>query len=106
MQTRDRRRNPRCVMLDSIPKSERTNMAESRSSIVTGASGGIGRAIAKRLASDGYAVAVHYAGNGERGKSPAAEIKAAGGKAIPVEADVAKPEDVQRLFQATVSAFG
>jgi 3-oxoacyl-[acyl-carrier protein] reductase len=81
-------------------------MAESKSSIVTGASGGIGRAIAKRLALDGYAVAVHYAGNAARADSAVAEIKAAGGKAITIEADVTKPEDVRRLFQASVAAFG
>jgi 3-oxoacyl-[acyl-carrier protein] reductase len=77
-----------------------------KSSIVTGASGGIGRAIATRLARDGYAVAVHYAGNANKAESVAAEIKAAGGKAITVKADVARAEEVEQLFQATVSAFG
>jgi 3-oxoacyl-[acyl-carrier protein] reductase len=79
---------------------------ELKSSIVTGASGGIGRAIALRLARDGYAVAVHYAGNRDKAESVAAEIRASGGKAITVNADVANADDVQQLFQATISAFG
>jgi 3-oxoacyl-[acyl-carrier protein] reductase len=79
---------------------------ELKSSIVTGASGGIGRAIATRLARDGYAVAVHYAGNADKAESVAAEIKAAGGRAITVKADVAKAEEVVQLFQSTISAFG
>jgi 3-oxoacyl-[acyl-carrier protein] reductase len=79
---------------------------ELKSSIVTGASGGIGRAIATRLALDGYAVAVHYAGNADKAESVAAEIKAAGGRAFTVKADVAKAEEVVQLFQSTISAFG
>jgi 3-oxoacyl-[acyl-carrier protein] reductase len=77
-----------------------------KSSIVTGASGGIGRAIAVRLAHDGYAVAVHYAGHSDNADSVAAEIKAAGGKAITVKADVGNADDVQQLFQTAMSAFG
>ena len=77
-----------------------------KSSIVTGASGGIGRAIAMKLARDGYAIAVHYAGNAETAESVATEIRGAGGKAITVKADVASAEEVQQLFHATISAFG
>jgi 3-oxoacyl-[acyl-carrier protein] reductase len=77
-----------------------------KSSIVTGASGGIGRAIAARLARDGYAVAVHYAGNGDKAESLAAEIQSSGGKAIAVKADVANADEVQQLFQTTISEFG
>ena len=78
----------------------------TRSAIITGASGGIGRVVAKRLASDGFAVAVHYAGNPAKAEAVVAEIKGAGGKAIAVQADVMKPGDVQTLFKQTLEAFG
>ncbi len=78
----------------------------TKSAIVTGASGGIGRVVAKRLASDGFAVVVHYAGNPAKAETVVTEIKGAGGKAIAVQADVAKPGDVQTLFKQTLEAFG
>jgi 3-oxoacyl-[acyl-carrier protein] reductase len=78
----------------------------TKSAIVTGASGGIGRVVAKRLASDGFAVAVHYAGNPAKAEAVVTEIKGAGGKAIAVQADVAKPPDVQTLFKQMLEAFG
>src|SRR6476659_2070034 len=78
----------------------------TKSATVTGASGGIGRVVAKRLASDGFAVAVHYAGNPAKAEAVVAEIKGAGGKAIAVQADVAKPGDVQTLLKQTLEAFG
>ena len=77
----------------------------TKSAIVTGASGGIGRVVAKRLASDGFAVAVHYAGNPAKAETVVTEIKGAGGKAIAVQADVAKPADVETLFKQTLDAF-
>jgi 3-oxoacyl-[acyl-carrier protein] reductase len=78
----------------------------TKSAIVTGASGGIGRVVAKRLSSDGFAVAVHYAGNPAKAEAVVTEIRGAGGKAIAVQADVAKPKDVQTLFKQTLEAFG
>jgi 3-oxoacyl-[acyl-carrier protein] reductase len=72
--------------------------------IVTGASKGIGAAIAKRLAAVGASVVVNYASSREGADSVVAEI--AGGKAIAVKADVSKAADVQRLFDATKKAFG
>jgi 3-oxoacyl-[acyl-carrier protein] reductase len=78
----------------------------TKSAIVTGASGGIGRVVTKRLASDGFAVAVHYAGNPAKAETVVTEIKGAGGKAIAVQADVAKPADVETLFKQTLDAFG
>ena len=77
-----------------------------RSAIVTGGSGGIGRAVAKRLAEDGFAVAVHYAGDAAKAQGIVDEIKAAGGTAIAVRADVANAADVERLFKAALAAFG
>src|SRR5262245_2370585 len=66
--------------------------------IVTGASGGIGRAVAIRLARDGFAVVAHYSGNAEKAEEVVAEIKAGGGRAIAARANVAVVADVERLF--------
>ena len=78
----------------------------AKSAIVTGASGGIGRAVAKRLADDGFAVVVSYAGNAARADDVVAEIIAAGGRALAVKADVASASDVARLFKQAGDAFG
>ena len=78
----------------------------AKSAIVTGASGGIGRAVAKRLADDGFAVVVNYAGNAARADEVVAEITAAGGRALAVQADVASAPDVARLFKQAGDAFG
>ena len=80
--------------------------APKKTAIVTGASGGIGRAVALRLARDGFAVVVHYSGNAAKAEAAVADIKAAGGRAIAVKADVADPADIERLFKATLDAFG
>jgi 3-oxoacyl-[acyl-carrier protein] reductase len=77
-----------------------------RVAIVTGASKGIGAQIAKELAAAGAAVVVNYAGSREGAETVVSEIKAAGGKAVAVQADVAKLEDAQRLVAQTVKAFG
>jgi 3-oxoacyl-[acyl-carrier protein] reductase len=78
----------------------------ARSAIVTGASGGIGRAVAKRLASDGFAVAVNYAGNPAKAQEVVAEIKAAGGQGLAIQADIANVEGVQNLFKQTQDTYG
>src|SRR5437667_11616416 len=78
----------------------------TKSAIVTGASGGIGRVVAKRLASDGFAITVHYAGNPAKAETVVAEINNAGGKAIGVQADMAKPGEIETLFKQTLEAFG
>jgi 3-oxoacyl-[acyl-carrier protein] reductase len=82
-----------------------TDNNQGKTAIVTGASGGIGRAIAIRLARDGFAVVVNYAGNAARAEEVVAEITAAGGQAIAVQADVAKVSDVERLFNAALENF-
>jgi 3-oxoacyl-[acyl-carrier protein] reductase len=74
--------------------------------IVTGASKGIGAAIAKRLAAAGASVVVNYASSRQGADRVVAEIAGKAGKAIAVKADVSKAADVQRLFDATKKAFG
>src|SRR5260221_12966088 len=80
--------------------------AAAKSAIVTGASGGIGRAVATRLAKDGFSIAVHYAGSAGKAQEVVAAIEAGGGRAIAVRADVADAKDVERLFKETLNAFG
>lgn len=74
--------------------------------IVTGASKGIGAAIAKALGASGAAVAVNYASSKEGADRVVAEITSKGGKAIAVQGDVSKAADVQRLFEETKRTFG
>jgi 3-oxoacyl-[acyl-carrier protein] reductase len=78
----------------------------SKTVIVTGASRGIGKAVAKRLARDGFAVVVNYASKEKEADATTAEIKADGGQAIAVKADVGNADDVEQLFDETVKAFG
>ena len=77
-----------------------------KTAVVTGASKGIGAAIAKALAAEGAAVAVNYASSRDGADKVVAEITAAGGKAIAVQGSVAQAADVTRLFDETAKAFG
>jgi 3-oxoacyl-[acyl-carrier protein] reductase len=79
---------------------------QQKAAIVTGASRGIGREVALRLARDGFAVAVNYAGNTAAAEDVVAAIAKAGGRAIAVRADVADPDAVERLFKETLASFG
>jgi 3-oxoacyl-[acyl-carrier protein] reductase len=74
--------------------------------IVTGASKGIGAAIAKHLAAEGASVAVNYSSSKEGADRVVAEITKAGGKAVAVQGDVAKQAGIDRLFAETKKAFG
>ena len=79
---------------------------EGRTAMVTGASKGIGAAIAKELATSGAKVVVNYASSGEAAEAVVALIKEAGGEAIAVKANVAVEDDVKRLFAESMTAFG
>jgi 3-oxoacyl-[acyl-carrier protein] reductase len=74
--------------------------------IVTGASRGIGAAIAERLARDGHTVAINYAGRRQDADGVVERIIANGGDAIALQADIADPVAVQRLFDAVEARFG
>lgn len=77
-----------------------------RIAIVTGGSGGIGRAVAHRLAADGMHVAVHYAGNKAAADETVSAITAAGGRAIAVAGDVADDVAMAAAFDAVEAEFG
>jgi 3-oxoacyl-[acyl-carrier protein] reductase len=74
--------------------------------IITGASRGIGRAVAKRLAEDGFSVVVNYLSNAGEAEEAVAAIKAIGGDAVAVKADVANQAEVERLFEETAKKSG
>lgn len=80
--------------------------AGRRVAVVTGGSGGIGSAVAARLAADAMAVVVHYAGSAERADRVVTEIAGAGGEATAVRADVAEPDEVARLFDLVEQRYG
>lgn len=77
-----------------------------RVAIVTGGSGGIGRASALRLAADGMAVVVHYHGNKERAEETVAAITASAGRAVAVGGDIAEEEPAAALFDVAEQEFG
>ena len=77
-----------------------------KTALVTGASRGIGRAIALALAKEGYAVAVNYAGSREAAEAVRDEVTAAGGRAFILQGDVSSAEDVDRIFKTVKEEFG
>lgn len=79
---------------------------EGKVALVTGASRGIGRAIAERLGKEGAAVVVNYATQTAPAEKLVVEIEAAGGKAFAIKADVGRVTEIARLFDETISRFG
>jgi len=74
--------------------------------IVTGASRGIGAAVAERLAGDGFTVVINYSGDAKPAEALARKIESKGGRAITAKADVSDPNAVRGMFDATEAAFG
>src|SRR5437588_9793054 len=83
-----------------------TKKLDGKVAIVTGASKGIGAGIAKHLAAEGAAVVVNYASAKEGADQVVDEITKRGGRAVAVQADVAKKKDIERLFAEAKKAFG
>ncbi len=79
---------------------------QGKVALVTGASRGIGRAIALRLAKDGAAVTVNYAGRADQAREVVDAVKKAGGHAMAVQADVSRSGEVEHLFNVTLGQFG
>jgi glucose 1-dehydrogenase len=79
---------------------------KGQKALVTGAASGIGRGVAKALAQAGAAVAVNYIGDSKPADEVVADIQSAGGTALAIEADVSREDQVQKMFQKAIQAFG
>jgi 3-oxoacyl-[acyl-carrier protein] reductase len=109
----DKRKMPACYSNATIGASrvctaslqEKENIM-AKTAIITGASRGIGRSIAKRLAADGFSVVVNYAGNTKDAEETVSEIKSSGGHAVAIRGDVSQANDVAELFAKAAEAFG
>lgn len=89
-----------------LPTASYYPVLTDQTALVTGASSGIGRAVAIGLARAGANVVVNYASSPEAAVAVVADIEAAGGRAVAVRADVSREDEVQAMFAAAVKAFG
>jgi 3-oxoacyl-[acyl-carrier protein] reductase len=78
---------------------------KNKVAVITGSSRGMGKAIALLFSQEGARVVVNYRSNKEEGEKVVAEIKQAGGEAVLIQADLAKPEDIRRLFFETLKTY-
>jgi 3-oxoacyl-[acyl-carrier protein] reductase len=94
------------AFMDEAGQKIMNNTFKGKVALVTGASRGIGRAIAERLARDGAAVAINFASNEGEAQKVVAAITSSGGKAFAIKADVGRVSEVIRLFDETIAYFG
>src|SRR5271169_4478533 len=93
--------------MDQLSQREtHMNRLKGKIAVVTGASKGIGAAIAEHMAAEGASVVVNYASSKAGADGVVKRITQKDGKAVAVQGDVSKPEDIQRLFAETKKAFG
>jgi 3-oxoacyl-[acyl-carrier protein] reductase len=83
-----------------------SNTLTGKVALITGASRGIGRAIAERLSRDGAVVVVNFASNAVAARKLVSEIESSGGKAFAIQADVARVSEITRLFDEAIDHFG